>query len=78
VIDDAAVAQEDHSVSPRRELRVMSHEHPGDAPLARGPHEAHDALAVDGVERAGRLIREEQPAISDDRTRDRDALPLAS
>ena len=78
MIDDTTVAQEHHSVSPRRELRVVGHEHPGNAALARGAHEAHHALTVDGVERAGGLVREEQPAVSDDRTGDRDALPLTA
>ena len=78
MIDDATVAQEDHSISPRRKLRVVRHEHAGDAPLARRPNETHHALAVDGVERAGRLVGQQQPAITDDRAGDRDALTLAA
>jgi hypothetical protein len=40
--------------------------------------QAHDALAVDRVQRAGGLVGEQQAALADDRPRDRDALALAA
>ena len=42
--------------------------------MSGGPQEAHDRLTVHGIERAGGLVGEQQPALADDRTRDRDAL----
>ena len=43
-----------------------------------GPQQTHDGLAVHGVERAGRLVGEQQPALADDRPGDRDPLALAA
>jgi hypothetical protein len=49
----------------------------GDTALARRAQQPHDRLAVDRVERAGRLVGEDQAAVADDRPCDRDPLPLA-
>ena len=56
----------------------MRDDDPRDSTLGRGPQQAHDRLAVDRVERAGRLVREQEPALADDRPRDRDPLALAA
>jgi hypothetical protein len=50
----------------------------GDGGLGGGAQQAHDGLAVHGVERASRLVGERQPTLADDRPRDRDALTLAA
>ena len=78
LVDDAAVAQEHDAVGPRRELRVVGDDDAGDAALRGGAQQAHDRLAVDRVERAGRLVGEQQPALADDRPGDRDPLALAA
>ena len=49
-----------------------------DAPPRCGAALTHDSLAVHGVESAGRLVGEQQSALADDRTRDRDALAFAA
>jgi hypothetical protein len=46
--------------------------------LGRGPEEAHDGLAVHGVESAGRLVGEQEPAFPDDRASDGQPLTLAT
>jgi hypothetical protein len=51
-------------------------DHPGDAPLARRAQQTHDALAVDRVQGAGRLVGEHDAAVADDRPRDRHPLAL--
>ena len=78
LVDDAAVAEEDDAVGPGRELGVVGDDDAGDAALAGRPQQAHDRLAVDRVEGAGRLVGEQQPAVADDRPGDRDPLALAA
>ena len=78
LVDDAAVAQEDDAVGPGRQLRLVGDDDAGDSPLRGGPQQAHDGLAVHGVERAGRLVGEQQPALADDRPCDRNPLALAA
>ena len=56
----------------------MGDDHPGHPALAAGPDETHDGLPVDGVERAGRLVGEQQMPVTDDGTGDRHSLPLAA
>jgi hypothetical protein len=73
-----AVAQEDDAVGPGGQWRLVGDDNPGDASVRRGAQEAHDTLAVDGVERAGRLVGEQQAALADDRARDRDPLAFAA
>ena len=50
----------------------------GDAALARGAQEAHDGLAVGGVERTGGLVGEQQVPVADDGAGDRDPLAFAA
>ena len=78
LVDDAAVAQEDDSVGPRGVRGVVGHEDRRAAAVAVGAEEAHDGLAGHRVERAGRLVGEEDLAAADQRPRDRDALLLAA
>ena len=59
-------------------MRLVGDDDTRDAAMRGGAQEAHDRLAVHGVERAGRLVGEQQPALADDRARDRDALALAA
>ena len=59
-------------------MRLVGHDDTRDTPLRGGPQQAHDGLAVHGVERAGRLVGEQQPALADDRSGDRDPLALAA
>ena len=73
-----AVAQEDDAVGPGSEVRLVRHDDTRDAPLRCGAQQAHDCFAVHGVERAGRLVGEQQPALADDRPGDRNALALTS
>ena len=73
-----AVAQEDDAVRPGRELRLVGHDEAVDVAPRGGAQQAHDGLAVHGVESAGRLVGEEQPAVADDRSGDRNPLTLAA
>ena len=79
LVGHPAVAQEHHPVRPGRELRVVRHHdrgHPG--VLARVVEQAHHRLGVDRVERAGRLVGQQQPPFAHHRPRDRDPLPFAA
>ena len=78
LVDDAAVAQEHDAVGPRGQVRLVGHDDTGDAPRGGGAQQAHDRLAVHRVERAGRLVGEQEPALADDRPGDRDPLALAA
>ena len=78
LVDDVAVAQEDDAVRPGSQLRLVGHDDTRDAPMRRGAQQAHDRLAVHGVERTRRFVGEQQPALADDRPRDRDPLALAA
>ena len=59
-------------------MRLVGHDDTRDAPLGRGAQQAHDRLAVHGVEGAGRLVGEQQSALADDRPGDRYPLALAA
>ena len=78
LVDEAPVAQEDDPVGPRREVRLVGHHHAGRAAVAGLAQQAHDGLAVDRVERAGRLVGQEQLALADDGAGDGDPLALAA
>ena len=51
---------------------------PRDAALARGAQQAHHRLTVDRVERASRLVGEQEEAVADDGAGDGDPLALAT
>ena len=78
LVDDLAVAQEDDAVGPRREARLVGDDDTGDTTVGGGPQQAHDGFAVHGVERAGRLVGKQEPALADDCAGDRDSLALAT
>ena len=46
--------------------------------MRSGPQQSHHRLAVHGVQGAGRLVREQQPALADDPAGDCNPLPLAA
>ena len=76
---DPAVDQEDHAVGVRRRDRVVGDHHDGlaevvDAVAQQGEHLAGGA----GVERAGRLVGEDDGRVGDQRAGDRDPLLLAA
>ena len=73
--DDAAALhhRDPVGVAHRREpMRDDQHGAPGHQPLER---ELHHALAL-GVERARRLVEQQDRAVGEDRARDREPLPL--
>ena len=77
--DDATVAHRHDAVGPRGEARLVRHEHDGRAAVGRQRgEELDDLVAARGVERAGRLVGEQQAPGPDDRAGDRDALLLAT
>ena len=78
MVDHAAVAQEHDAVGPRGELGVVGDDHAGHAALARVADEPDHVFAVDRVERAGRLVGEQQAALADHGARDRHTLALAA
>ena len=78
LVDNAAVAQEDHPVGPRGELGVVGDDDRSDALLAGTENHPHHGVAVRRVKRTRRFVREEQMAFPYDRSCDRDALALAS
>ena len=78
LVDDAAVADEDDPVGPRGELRVVGHDDRRHAALARGQDQAHDALGVRRVQRAGGLVGQQQLAFADDGAGDGHPLALAA
>ena len=78
LVDDSAVAQEDHAVGPRGELGVVGHHDGGQAAVAGREDQAHDGLGVGGVERAGGLVGQEQLAVAHDGAGDGDPLALAT
>ena len=77
-VDDAAVAEEHHPVGPRREVRVVGDDDRGDPSLAGVADHRHHGLAVGRVERARRLVGEEEVALPDDGAGDGDPLALAA
>ena len=56
----------------------MGDDHTRDAALAGLAHQPHHRLAVDRVQRPGRLVGQQQAPVTDDGTGDGDALPLAA
>ena len=78
VVDEPAVAEEDDPVGPRGQLGVVGDHDAGDAAPAGSQHEPHDALAVDGVEGPGGLVRQQQPPVADHRPGDRHSLALTA
>jgi hypothetical protein len=78
LIDDTTVAEKDHPIRPRSELRVVGDDDRRDPPLAGGKDHAHHGFAVCRVERSGRLVGEEEAALTDHRASDRDPLTLTA
>ena len=78
LVDDQAVAQEDDPVGPGRVPGLVGDQHPGGAGVAAAAQQAQDLLAGVGVERAGRLVGQDQPPLADDRAGDGDPLLLAA
>ena len=78
LVDDATVTQEHDPVGPRRQLRVVGDDDPATPRLARREQEPHHRLAVDRVERARRLVGQQQMALAHDGAGDRDPLALAA
>ena len=79
LVGDPAVTQEYHPVGPRGELCVVGDHNRGHpAVLARLVHQTHDRLGVARVERAGGLVGQQQPALSDHGAGDRHPLPFAA
>jgi hypothetical protein len=78
LVDDDAVAQEDHPVGPGGVPRLVGDQHPGRARLAARPQHAQHLLARGGVQGAGGLVGEQQPARADQRPGDRHALLLSA
>src|SRR3954471_2047431 len=76
LVDHQSVAQEDHAVGPGGVPRLVRDEDPGGPRVAARPQQPQHLLAGLGVEGAGRLVGEHQPALTDDRPGDRDALLL--
>src|SRR6185437_5695493 len=67
------------AIGVRDEARIVADAEHGRAVRARDPvQRVDDDLSVRGIERAGRLVGEEQLRLLRERTRDRDALLLAS
>ena len=78
LVDDDAVAQEDDPVGPGGVPRLVGDEHAGRAGVAAGAQQPQDVLAGLGVQRAGRLVGQHQPALADQRPGDRHPLLLAA
>ena len=78
MVDDAAVAKEDHPVGPRREVRVVGDDDRGDPAFAGVADHRHHGLAVRRVERARRFVGEEEVTLADHGPGDRNPLPLAA
>ena len=76
--DDLAVAQPDRALGARGDLRIVGDDEDRDAGLVDLGEQIHDLLARLAVERAGRLVGEDQPRLADQRARDRDALLLTA
>ena len=72
------VAQEHYPVGPGGQLRVVGHHHRGHAPLACLVQQPHHLAGVHRVQRAGRLVGQQQPAVPHHRAGDRYPLPLAA
>ena len=72
------VAQDYHAVGPGGQLRVVSHHHRGHAPLAGLVQQPHHLVRVHRVQRAGRLVGQQQAAVPHHRAGDGDPLPLAA
>jgi len=56
----------------------VGHHHRGHAPLASLVQQPHHLTGVHRVQRAGRLVGQQQPAVPHHRTGDRYPLPLAA
>ena len=75
--DDQAVAHRHHAIGIGGDVRRMGHDDDGDAALAIELHQRfHDLMRGARIEIAGRLVRQQQARIVDQRAGDRDALLL--
>ena len=77
---DASLGEHDHTVGElQRLLLVVRHEHRGDVDLlVQLTKPAPQLLAHLGVERAERLVEQQNARLDGERTRERDALALAA
>jgi len=74
-----AVAEVERPPGMSGDVGVVGDEHDRHSPQPAQPiEELEDLLAGDGVECPGRFVGEQQPRVVRERTRDRDALPLAA
>ena len=78
LVDDATVFEEDDAVGPRGKVRVVGDDDRGDALLAGPADHLHHCLSVRRVERARRLVGEQEVALADDGAGDRDSLAFSS
>jgi hypothetical protein len=78
VVDETAVADEHNTVGPAGERRIVSDHDGGHAPFAGSKDKPHDGFADGRVEGAGRLVGQEQPALTDHGSCDSDTLPFAT
>ena len=73
-----AVAECDAALRPRGDVGLMGDEDHGDAACVQLLEQCDDLLGGTAVERAGRLVGEEDMRVVDERARDRHALLLAA
>src|SRR5688572_28845228 len=76
--DDLAVAEADGALRARGDFRIVRHDEHRDARAMDLREEVHDLLARLAIERARRLVGEDQARLPDQRARDRDALLLTT
>ena len=73
-----AVAELQHAAGEARHVGLVRDQHDRDAGAVQLLEQRHDLEAGAAVERAGRLVGEDQDRLVDQRPRDRDALLLAA
>src|SRR5690606_18006176 len=78
VLDDAPVAEHDRPVGILRHLRPVRDDDHRDAFLVEIAEELHDLRSGLCIERAGRLVGQQDLGIVDERARDGDALLLTT
>ena len=76
--DGGAVAEGDAALRPRGNVVLMGDEDHGDAACVQLLEQRDDLVGGAAVERAGRLVGEQQARAVDERARDRHALALAA
>ena len=78
VAHDPAVAHADDAVAGFGDLVVVRHEQDRLAARVQAPEQLEHLVAAFGVERAGRLVGEQQRRLVGERARDRETLALAA